>query len=454
MMKLLFLVPVAAALVTLTPRLTRRRSVIGMADAQGGEAQGQEEGLTEKRAAFLKAQGFHYDAERRVWTRGPSGMPKRRPAVARSPSSQRAVEVRFSDQASPALVATGRRAAQRFAETLQRSAFYSVPGSPRSELEKVGTAIASSKIGPLALVATQLFAWTAVRGTLNMEDLPPLSFVDSTTLPMFMSSCLFVAATLLGGGPLDEKKRSKTGYFIWGASSLSGTLEGVAADASRGAIAFPAPAAWRANDDKWRSIAALLDFVAAFPRILAVHAACQIPLETSIGRQLEMVELPNIGIPGIPGVAAFLAGLAVASFAAATETVTLMANDGELLQQEAVIAECAAVTEALVSSLQSEDNNDDTEIVFRALARAYLARFDPDQKSPDKRKKQNRDRVTTAAASAFSRTAAASAAFRLAGDDIVAPIALHGIAALTAVLAPKLQRLTFDDHDRVVVTLI
>jgi len=448
---------------------------------------------------FLRAHGYVYDEERRVWTRPPKNMFLRRPAVVKSAFSHRAVEIRFRDDCAPQTVANGRAAAKRLAECLRGAQVKRVPTSPRSELEKVGASIVATS--PWLLIAGQMGAWSSIGSFLApLNTLAPPALPEPEVMALLLGVCasVFVAASATGldddfvTQARDTKRVVKHYSAAVTGGTWSGTLEGVAADATRGAFVFPAPAAWRANDDGWRQIAASLDLIAAFPRTLALHCALQAPLETNLARHLAFLRPDADGAAGdllgaagsvlfggggggasslqdllsssdlssvVPlanvALAAALAVVATGLFSALAEVVVLGASDGDLADQDpSLLAECAAVREALAET-EKDPPKSPSDALFRALARAYLERFDPAAAAAKTAKqKKFADQAPQAAANAFLRTAAAAAAFRLAGDNLLAPLALHALADLVAVATPKLQKLEFQDHDRIVVTLI
>lgn len=337
--------------------------------------------MRERQLDFLKARGFVYDERRQTWTRPPKGgEPKRRPVLVRSAASNRVLEVRLP--ASDNVEREAKLAAEVVRSVLQSA---SVASSPRSALEALGMR-GVTNVGALGLVGLQVALWALVRSRLTLESLP-LVHDDST---LALAGAIFVALA------------QDAGYAR--PAAFSGELERAAADVSLGAHAVPAPRAWRAVDRRWRAGTAVLDLAAAAPRCLAFHCAMQAPLDRGLDPFLGSA---NAGAAAV---------LVVAAFAAACDAIVDYDPDDAALRRS---------ENAGLRSLLAEPP---TESLSRDLARAWLDAFDDSHLGVNHGPRPS--------CFAFGRAAAAAAAFRLTGNQLVAPIALHAAASLVAILNP------------------
>lgn len=356
--------------------------------------------IRQRQMEFLQRQGFVYDSLRQTWTRPPNGKPKRRPVLVRSLSSNRVLEIVLSESASED---TTHRAVDALKAALREAA--EIPRSTRFSLETIGVRLVTGKRwSPLALISAQLLLWALTRSHLALEPLPPVDLTEWTVASVAGCTILFAWLT----------QDSREAGFAR-ASALTGVLERVAADAARGAHALPAPRSWRADDALWRVAAAILDLAAAFPRCLAFHAAMQAPINTEVYRRLSDDAV----------LAAAVAVAAVAAFAAVCDVLAVDRDDQALCD-----AEVAALTNARLESV-----SDDDDLLYASLADAWVKKFSKPQQRP------------SVALVSFMRTAAIATAFRISGDRIVTPLAMHAAAAVIAVVAPKRYE---DDPDRAV----
>lgn len=393
----------------------------------------QESSVAEQTEAFLRAQGFVFDETRKSWTRPPRpGFPRRRPALVRS--GARILEVRFEDSVSASTVGAARSAAALVKEALERP---SAPwATPRAELEGLGLRVVSHPAGFLSLVGVHLGLLAFLSTHVQVGGLPPVD-VAPAFVGVMCAVAFVAAATIPSPDP--------PGLIWWG--SLSGTLEKFAADGAAGAYAFPAPRSWRASDAAWRGTAAMLEVLAAAPRCLVLHCAMQAPLETFLDRH------------GIPlELSALAAVLVVAAFAAAADAIAT--GDSTTFDQIVLEAELDLVRHHLHSDdvdvdygpprkdsspvlVVKDDHHRKVRHFYKEFLRAWLDKFAPlaDGYHP-----------VQAPVAAFVRTAAAAAAFRLAGNAIDAPLALHVCAAAAAFFAPVVapEPDNSDDPDRAV----
>lgn len=378
----------------------------------------------QKQLKFLKARGFVYDRERGLWTRPPENAKgKKRPALVKG-GSNRVLEVFATDEAK------ARRAAAEVTKTLRSARAERV--SPRTSLEAMGSrAVAATPGGRILLGSSQLCLWGLVTNRLAESFVrfePSELLAVDETLPL--AACAVTFAFLATG----------EGATKWSGSGLSGRLEAAAADGWRGAHSVPAPASWRASDRGWRLRAATLDLLAAWPRCLAFHAALQAPLDTELQRLLFFFEDPLDNARA----SAFLAIGAVSLFAVAADLLGAQQDSERDAQRQAEI-------DALKESLNSDDGCDD---LYADIASAWINNFQHDSgishpvkntTSPSSPKS-----IITVALIAFCRAAAVASAYRVAGDNLVAPLSLHALAALTAVF---LSEAPDEDPDRAVCTI-
>lgn len=356
--------------------------------------------IRQRQMEFLQRQGFVYDSLRQTWTRPPNGKPKRRPVLVRSVSSNRVLEIVLSESASEE---TTRKAVDALKAALREAA--EIPRSTRFTLETIGIRLVAGKQwGSWALLSAQLFLWSFARSHLTLEALPPVELTEWTVVGV--AGCAIVFAWL-------TQDSREAGFAR--ASALTGALERVAADTARGAHALPAPRSWRADDALWRIAAAILDLAAAFPRCLAFHAAMQAPIDTEVYRRL----------PDDAVLAATVAVAAVAAFAAVCDFLAVDQDEQALCD-----AEVAALTEA---ARRASDTDDD--ILYARLADAWVKKFSKHQRRPP------------VALISFMRTATIATAYRISGDRIATPLAMHAVAGLIAVVAPARYE---DDPDRAI----
>lgn len=425
MAKMFVVLAVVSAFVSTPPLPTRT--------ARYERKEVQEPTVASQTEAFLRAQGFSYDKARNAWTRPPRpGFPRRRPALVRSGS--RILEVRFEDSVSASTVGAARNAAALVKEALEQP--NAPQATPRAELEGFGLRFVTHPAGFLSLVGVHLGLLAYLSTHVQVGGLPPVD-VGSEFVGVMCAAAFVAAATVPSPDP--------PGLVWWG--SLSGTLEKFAADAAAGAYAFPAPRSWRASDAAWRGTAAMLEVCAAAPRCLVLHCATQAPMEIFLERHGVPLEL-----------AALAAVLGVSAFAAAADAIA--AGTSTTFDQVVIEAELSNARYHLHDDVDVDfgppqrDSNNPTVIVkddhhrkvrhfYKEFLNAWLDKFSPLDDGYDPIK---------APAAAFVRTAAAATAFRLAGNGIDAPLALHVCAAAAAFFAPILgpKPQNSDDPDRVI----
>lgn len=386
-----------------------------------------EEEKQHRLAAFMMARGYSL-------VNGEWKPPRRTTSsvVARARGSNRVLEVRVSGEAGP--LDAARASVERFREVLRS---VEDPGeSARSAWESlVGLRLAvSPRQGALALVVAQLALCGLVGPGGTPLDMPPPT-TGSWTEPAALG--LGIATLFLAGS-------SPRGAQL-GVSSLSGDLEGLVADGLRGSHALPAPRAWRSADRPWRTFEAALEAFAAMPRVVALHAAIQLPLADFIESSAlahVYVATPGDGTAGpLAALAPLAAPVAVAAFAALAELASQRDDDAAR-----VAAECATVA-AAASDVAGEpgDTINDDDALFVELCQTWLRKFGGNDVA-------RADQARLLPGLAAARTLAAALAFRLT-HSLIAPLALHALALADKALRDPNPGLQDDDPDRALLVL-
>lgn len=378
--------------------------------------------VSAERIEMLKEMGYVFDEERQSWTKPPDGRPKRRPALARALSA-RILEVRIADAATDAEAQAARDAAAKLQEVVREAdTATAATASPREALESLGRTLAFRPVvGPLVLTAAQLALWAACR-----PDDAVLGDAFTNRLDVWAAApggyIALAACALVFAGAAANVRASATPWF----GRVAGALEATAADGAAGALGPDAPRSWRAADVKWRSVAQVLEFAAAGPRVAALHGGLQVALvESARALQPAPIDATGEGLAALTGIGS------VALFAFVAETLRTSDDDNVL----------RAENEAVRASLKSKAGD---EALHRAVCLAWLDRF-PDP--PDGGR-------ALPPLGAAVRAAAAGSALALTNGDLLAPLALHAVAGALAAAAPLSPGPDdVQDPDRAVVTV-